>query len=102
MYKLKITELAQNDLDGIVAYTVENLANSIAAGEFLDELEECYSYLKANPYMYAKSADLYLEQRGFRQASVKNYLLFYKISETSGCVTIYRALFGSRDFLKLL
>lgn len=39
MYKLVITELAQNDLDGIVKYIAQQLANPTAAGSFLDEVE---------------------------------------------------------------
>ena len=102
MYKLVITELAQNDLDSIVKYIAQQLSNPTAAGDFLDEVEKCYSYLKSNPLIYAKSTDWRLEQEGFRKALIKNYLLFFKVNEDSKTVTVNRFLYGARDYLNLL
>lgn len=62
MYKLVISEHAHNDLDGIVAYIAIELANPIAATNFLDEVEKCYNYLKNNPFMYERCHDAHLEK----------------------------------------
>lgn len=102
MYRLVITELAQNDLDGIVKYIAQQLGNLVAAGSFLKEVETCYGYLRSNPFIYAKSADWRLEQEGYRRAQVKNYLLFFKVSEENETVTVYRFLYGARDYISLL
>lgn len=64
MYKLVITELAQNDLDGIVSYITVSLANPAAAGSFLDELAKCYGNLKDNPFICAKAVICALKKRG--------------------------------------
>ncbi|MCI8472569.1 MAG: type II toxin-antitoxin system RelE/ParE family toxin [Clostridiales bacterium] len=102
MYKLLITELAQNDLDEIVGYIVNQLANPIAAGTFLDEVEKCYENLRSNPYIYAKSNDARLEKEGYRRALIKNYLLMFKVNEETKTVTAYRFFYGAMDYFKLL
>lgn len=38
MYKLIITELADNDLDGIINYISVDLSNTAAATDFLKEV----------------------------------------------------------------
>ena len=53
MYTLIVSELAHEDLDDIVSYIAIQLANPTVAGDFLDEVVKCYSYLKSNPMMYA-------------------------------------------------
>lgn len=53
MYKLSVSELAHQDLDKIVSYIAVQLANPRAAGDFLDEADKSYGYLKSNPLMYA-------------------------------------------------
>lgn len=102
MYKLVITELAQNDLDGIVSYIAVSLANPAAAGRFLDELSWCYGNLKDNPFIYAKSSDLRLEKEGYRKALIKSYVLIFKIFEQQKTVVIYRIFYGASDYFKLL
>jgi len=42
MYRLVVSELAHRDLDNIVSYIAIQLANPIAAANFLDEVEKCY------------------------------------------------------------
>ena len=102
MYKLVITELAQKDLDSVVEYIAVQLANPIAAGGLLDEIEKCYSSLQSNPLIYAKSSDARLEKSGYRKALVKSYILSFKVFEEEKKVIVYRILYGARDYLKLL
>ena len=63
MYKLTMTELAQNDLDGIVDYIARHLANPIAAGNFLDEVDKCYSYLREDPLSTQRAATHSLKKK---------------------------------------
>ena len=102
MYKLEISELAQNDLDAIVEYIAVQLANPIAAGNFLDEVEKCYSLLHSNPLIYAKSSDARLEREGYRKAIIKKYILFFKVFEEEKKVIVYRIIYGPRYYLNLL
>ncbi len=102
MYKLVITELAQNDLDGIVSYITVSLANPAAAGSFLDELAKCYGNLKDNPFIYAKSSDMRLEKEGYRKALVKSYVIIFKIFEQQKTVVVYRIFYSASYYFKLV
>ena len=102
MYDLKITELAQSDLDGIVGYIALQLDSPAAAIAFLDEVEKCYSNLRSNPFIYAKSGDARLQKEGYRKALIKNYILMFKVNEDENAVVIYRVFYGARDYFKLL
>lgn len=102
MYKLVITELAHQDLDKVVAYIAIDLVNPIAAGDFLDEVDKCYEYLKSNPWIYEKCQNKRLEKEGYRRALIKNYLLVYKIDEESKIVGIMRFFYGAQDYIKLI
>lgn len=101
MYRLVVSELAHGDLDDIVAYIAIELANPIAAANFLDEVEKCYSYLRNNPFMYERCNDAHLEKGTYRKAGIKNYVLVYKIDEKNRVVIIYRFFYGAQDYVKL-
>jgi toxin ParE1/3/4 len=81
MYRLHITELAEQDLDGIVNYMAVELANPIAARAFLEKIEDCYAHLKTKPGIYAECEDTYLRSKGYRKALIGNYLLIFRIEE---------------------
>ena len=102
MYKLIISELAHQDLDSIIAYISIQLANPMAAGDFLTEVDQCYSYLKSNPMMYEKCQDKRLGSEGYRKAVIKNYVLVYKINEASQTVSVMRFFYSAQDYLKLI
>ena len=102
MYNLEITELAQDDLTGIVDYIAVQLANPIAAGSFLDEVAQCYGHLKNNPFIYPKSKDSRLAKEGYRKALIKNYILMFKVFEDTHKVMLYRIFYSARDYEKLL
>ena len=102
MYKLCVTELAQNDLDSIIGYIAVKLENPTAAGNLLCEIEKCCADLRRNPLMFSKSTDPRLEKEGYRKAIVKNYLLMFKVNEAQKTVTVYRIFYGPRDYQKLL
>lgn len=100
MYKLIVSELAHQDLEKIVSYIAIQLANPRAAGDFLEEVDKCYGYLKSNPMMYAKCQDKRLEKEGYRKALIKNCVLVYKITESSKTVSILRFFYSAQDYLK--
>lgn len=102
MFKLVITELAQEDLEGIVEYIAIDLANTTAASEFLSKVQECYGYLKKNPYIYAPVEDRRLAKEGYRKALIKNYILVFKVDEKNKSTTIYRFFYAARDYFKYL
>ena len=102
MYKLYVSELAHQDLDKIVSYIAVQLANPMAAGEFLNEVDKCYGFLKDNPWMYAKCQDKLLEKKDYRKVVIKNYILVFKINEKSRTVNILRFFYGGQEYVKLI
>lgn len=102
MYKLFVTELVHRDLDKIISYIALQLANPIAAGDFLDEVDKCYGYLKDSPMMYAKCQDKHLKMEGYRKVVIKKYVLVYKINEESKTVNVLRFFHGAQDYAKLI
>jgi plasmid stabilization system protein ParE len=102
MYKLFISELAHQDLDNIILYITVQLANPMAARDFLDEVDKCYSFLKCSPMIYGKCQDKRLEKEGYRKALIKNYVFVYKINEESKTVNIMRFFYGAQDYMKLI
>jgi len=102
VYRLAVSELAHSDLDNIVSYIAVQLANPTAAANFLDEMEKCYGYLKSNSHMYERCQDAYLERTGYHKATIKNYVLVYKVDEAARAVTIHRFFYGAQDYVKLI
>lgn len=102
MYRLIITELANQDLDEIISYILHELSNEIAVGSFLDEVEKCYDFLKSNPRIYGACANMRLGLEGYRRAPIKNYLLVYKTDEESKTVSVLRFFYGAQDYLNLI
>ena len=102
MYRLVITELAHEDLDNIVSYIAVQLDNSMAAASLLDEVERCYGFLKSNPLMYERCHDARLEKEGYRKVTINNYVLVYKVDETSKTVIIYRFFYGAQNYILLI
>jgi plasmid stabilization system protein ParE len=80
-YELIISERADELIDRLVAYLLNNLNNPGAAAHFLDELETIYDRLINNPYQFPDSPDEYLFLRGYREALFKtmHYKVIYRI-----------------------
>lgn len=84
-YNLIITERADELIDRLTAYLVNNLKNPDAASHFLGELEAIYDRLEENPYQFAESKDEYLFMRGYRDALFQemNYHVVFRVDEQS-------------------
>ncbi|WP_088227346.1 type II toxin-antitoxin system RelE/ParE family toxin [Desulfosporosinus sp. FKB] len=102
MYRLVVTELANEDLDNIISYIALQLDNPMAAATFLDEVERCCGFLKSNPFMYERCHDVRLEADGYRKATINNYVLVYKMDEMTKVVIIYRLFYGVQNYILLI
>ena len=102
MYRLVTTSLADDDLDEIVGYIRNELKNEKAATDFVEEVLKCYENLEQNPKMYAVCTEANLFNKGYRKAKIKNYLLVFKIDESTKTVYIMRFFYGARNYFDLL
>lgn len=102
MYRVIITELANNDLEGIVSYLLEELLSPVAAANLLNEIEKAYEHLSTNPLMYEVCHDVRLAKDGYHRVVIKNYVLIYKIDEKLKTVNILRFFYGAMDYINLI
>ena len=101
-YKIKSTQLAQQDLDSILAYIAKDLENPIAASRLLDEVDACYAHLENMPLMYEQCQDPQLRMLGYRKAIIQNYVMIYRVDKTIRTVYILRFFYGRRDYERLI
>ena len=64
-YELIVSERADELIDRLASYLLNNLKNPGAAAHFLDELESIYDRLTDNPFQFPDSPDEYLFIRGY-------------------------------------
>ena len=102
MYKLVVTELAEDDLDEIVGFIAIELAAPKAATNFVDAVAECYERVIHNPYCYEAARDPRLRLEGYRRAVIKNYIMLYKVFPEDEKVVVYRFFHGRRDYANLI
>lgn len=78
-YNLILSDGADADVDGIVAYISRELCNPQAAVAFLDRLSRCYDRLEENPMLYALTPHPVFRALGIRRAPIGGYGVFYRV-----------------------
>jgi len=101
-YSLNITDIAEEDILSTIKYIANELKNSIAANNLLDEIEKHELILEDTPGIYPLVHDEYLAEKGLKYVKIKNFLLFYTIDKKNKIVNIIRFLYGRRDWKKIL
>ena len=101
-YKLLITPSALDELSEIVDYISNNLDNPFSAADFLDKVGECYDRLKDNPKIYQLCDYPEFKEKNYRKAIIKNYVLIYRIDETTQTVNLLHFFFGRQNYFSIL
>ncbi|MBE6031225.1 MAG: type II toxin-antitoxin system RelE/ParE family toxin [Clostridiales bacterium] len=83
IYKLVVTERAEELLDNLLLYLAVNLKNKSAAAHLLDGIESIYLRLQENPLQFPFSQDPVLLSKGYHVAIVPemSYIVIFSISE---------------------
>jgi len=102
MYRLDVSDRAEQDFERIIAYIVEKLAAPKAATDFVDAVFDCYDHLGNTPYMYAQCHNPKLQKEGYRRAVIKNYILVFKVNEEAKRVVVHRFFYGRQDYIRLI
>ena len=89
-YNVKVTSSAESDLDGIIAYIIEELCNPQAANHLLNEIEKVYKELAVTPLCYPSCAQPLLHR--YRKAAIMRYVMIYRVDED----TVYVERFFSQ------
>ena len=81
VYKLNVTDHADELLDNLVYHLIYRLKNKEAAKHLLDSVESIYDRLVENPYQFPKSRDMYLAKKGYYEAVIPqmNYIVIFDV-----------------------
>lgn len=96
-WNYQYTDKAIEDLDQIIYYIAEKLANKKAAADFLDELESTISILTAFPKSGTLVKNNYLSDANVRFMVLHNYTLYYYPDYEKLAIIILRIIYGRRD-----
>ena len=83
VYRLTITEHAEELLDDIVYHLLFRLRNEQAAKHLLNCIDCIYDRLEENPFQFPVSRDKYLAKRDYREAVVPqmDYVIVFDVRE---------------------
>lgn len=104
-YKLIVTEHADDLLDHILYYLVDQFKNKQAAKHLLDELNKVYDRLEENPLQFPLSRDTYLAHKGYHEAVIgqMNYTVVFRIkADMVNIVGIFHQLENYQKKLELM
>ena len=98
--KIRVTPTALNDLKEIMSYIENDLSNPIAAKNVIKRIIEDYSRLQFLLHMGPSLSSKVAFDTDYRFIVSGNYIVFYKADDEY--VSIYRVLYGRRDYLKII
>lgn len=81
VYKLNVTEHADELLDRLVYHLIYRLKNKQAAKHLLDCINAIYDRLEVEPFQFPECRDVYLVKKGYREAVVPqmNYVVIFDV-----------------------
>ena len=101
-YNILITNAAVADLNSAVDYIEHFLLNPQAADDLLLETEKTIMDLAVFPEKCSLVTDPVLNAWGIRLTTVKDYLVFYTVSEEERCIFIVRFLHSRQNWNAIL
>ncbi|SCZ79014.1 type II toxin-antitoxin system RelE/ParE family toxin [Acidaminobacter hydrogenoformans] len=101
-YTIRLTPIADQDIEEISDYIAYELKNEIAAVDFLKKLEHQILRLEEFPMSCELVTEKLLRLKGYRKLLVNNYIVFYIVDEQKREVDIVRVLYAMRAYKDLL
>ena len=101
-YLVRITATAERDIVNASGYIDFTLKNPKAADDLLDAVEDKIVELSNFPEKYKLVEDTVLASWGIRCVTVKNYLVFYIVSEIQETIYVVRFLYQKSDWATIL
>ena len=97
---LLYSPLAQRDLDEIFDYIATELENPSSAAGTVNAILDAAESLVGFPYTGSPVRGLPFTAEEYRFTNMRNYLIFYRVTET--CIFVDRILYKRRDYIPLL
>ena len=102
MYDLVFSKIIDSDIDQSYRYIRETLEAPRAAENLFNELFLKINEILENPYKRPLVQNRYLASLGIRSVKIKNYVLYYIISEEKNTVNALRFMYNKRDWANIL
>ena len=102
MYALIFSKAIDLDFDQCKKYIEETLEAPKAAEKLFNELYGKINGILENPFRRPLVQDKYLASLGIRSINIKNYMLFYTITEETNTVNAVRFMYSKRDWINIL
>ncbi|MDO4619475.1 MAG: type II toxin-antitoxin system RelE/ParE family toxin [Lachnospiraceae bacterium] len=97
IYKIKITDRADEDIRNIYEYIAYELQAPENASGQLDRIEQCIMSLDRMPERFRFYEKEPWKSRGLHIVPVDNYCVLYIVDSESMIVSIIRVMYGGRD-----
>ncbi|MZQ99361.1 MAG: type II toxin-antitoxin system RelE/ParE family toxin [Acidaminobacter sp.] len=101
-YIIRLTPIAEQDIQEISDYIAVELKNELPAIDFLEKLEYQILRLEEFPLSCELVNDKLLRLKKYRKLLVNNNLVFYVVDEKKLEVDIVRVLYALRSYMDLL
>lgn len=99
-YNIRYSKEARLDLIDIKKYIKYNLQELNISNKLIAKIKKEIDKLTDNPKIYSIIDDDFLKKLEIRKKIVDNYIVFYRIKNTT--IEIVRVLYGRRNWIKLL
>jgi addiction module RelE/StbE family toxin len=102
IFKVNITEPAENDLRDIARYISSQLNAPTTALNMMQTIRAAIAGLETEALCHQLVRDDRLAAVGYRSRVIKNYIAFYIAKKKKKTVRVDRILYGRRDWVNIL
>ena len=102
MFRVQITQRAEQDLKEALDYISDTLHNPAAALHLFDEATKQLQSLSDFPDRNPLVRDTFLAANGIRIHLIENYIAVYMVHEPTNAVIILRFLHSKRNWIAIL
>ena len=97
-YKVKLSIQAKEDYKSIIKYIKYKLLEPNIAERYAELIKDEINTLKYNPQKFAIIDHDIIKEYKLRKLIIKNYIVFYRITEDENIVNVERILYGGTDW----
>ena len=101
-YKIELSIKAKNDLKNIILYINNDLKEFSIAQKYILIFKKTIKKLEYFPQKFAIIDDILLKEFKIRKIQIKNFIIFYTISDEKPIVTITRILYAKSNWINLI
>ena len=85
VYKIKVTDRAEKQIENAIQYLAVNLKSIQAAKNLMEDINQAFALLEAFEASFSFCEDSYLASKGYRKYALKkhDYLIIYRVEENT-------------------